>query len=237
MENNSLKDKELKYKNEVFESWIEKYEKIKEENENIRFLNTGLQKTIEILDNQCKDYENLIQQLKEQIANYERINYVKKINASNLNNISLFNDDEENKSKDDDINENKGGKNSEKRNGVENIGMSINLNDLIFDQSENSENEFSPKKSSGIKFDINKIKSGTKSSNYKNRKSSEESDKFKTPKKNILPKGFESIIKSKAGSHIILELQNYNENNNCKKVLSKNDESFLSELLFRLLDC
>ena len=118
--------------------------------------------------------------------------------------------------------------------------MSINLNDLIFDQSENSESEFSAKKSNGLRFSLNKKKNGANSSNFKYRKSSEESDNFKTPKKNALSKGFESLIKSKAGSHIILQLQNYtnnNENNNCKKVLSKNDEAFLTELLFRLLDC
>ena len=239
-EDNTLKDKEIKYKNEVIESWIGKYEKSNEENGNIRFLNTGLQKTIEILDNQCKDYETLIQHLKEQITNYERINYAKQL-TNNLNNISLFNDEEDNKSKNDDINENEGGTNSKKMNGVENNGMSLNLNDLIFDQSENSESEFSAKKSGGIKFSLNKIKSGVNSSNLKKyRKTSEDSDNYKTPKKNSLSKGFESLIKSKAGSHIILQLQNYtnnNENNNCKKVLSKNDEAFLSELLFRLLDC
>ena len=238
-EDNTFKDKEIKHKSEVIESWIEKYEKTNEENENIRFLNTGLHKTIEILDNQCKDYETLIQQLKDQITNYERINYAKKI-TNNVNNISLFNDEEDNKSKNDNINENEGGTNSKKRNGVENTGMSINLNDLIFDQSENSESEFSAKKSSGLRFSLNKKKSGVNSSNFKYRKSSEESDNFKTPKKNALSKGFESLIKSKAGSHIILQLQNYtnnNENNNCKKVLSKNDEAFLTELLFRLLDC
>ena len=230
LENKSLMEKELKFKDEIIQSWIDKNEKISEENESIRFMNSGLQKTIEILDNQCKDYENSIRQLKEQINYYDKINYSKNT-TGNGNNISAFNDEEEksNYEAEEDI-----GTDTKRRNGVDNTGMGINLNDLMFDQSENSENSHNTKKNSQFKLDLSKIRNGMKSPNYKFRKLSEESekfDKFKTPGKDYLSKGFDNIIKTK-----LLQLQNH-KNDNRKKLISKNDEAFLSELLFRLLDC
>ncbi len=226
IQNKSVMDKELKFKDEIIQSWIYKNEKIKEENESIKFMNSGLQKTIEILDNQCKDYEKSIQQLKEQINYYDKISYQKNI-ISNKNNISLFNDEEEEKS--DYIDEDVSEINTKRRNGVDYTNMGINLNELMFDQSENSENDINKRNS------INKIKSGMKSPHKKYRKSSEESEKlnkYNTPRKNYLNKGFENLIKSK-----ILQIQSYKNNDNSKKIMSKNDEAFLSELLFRLLDC
>ena len=226
IQNKSVMDKELKFKDEIIQSWIYKNEKIKEENESIKFMNSGLQKTIEILDNQCKDYEKSIQQLKEQINYYDKISYQKNI-ISNKNNISLFNDEEEEKS--DYIDEDVSEINTKRRNGVDYTNMGINLNELMFDQSENSENDINKRNST------NKIKSGTKSPHKKYRKSSEESEKlnkYNTPRKNYLHKGFENLIKSK-----ILQIQSYKNNDNGKKIMSKNDEAFLSELLFRLLDC
>ena len=226
IQNKSVMDKELKFKDEIIQSWIYKNEKIKEENESIKFMNSGLQKTIEILDNQCKDYEKSIQQLKEQINYYDKISYQKNI-ISNKNNISLFNDEEEEKS--DYIDEDVSEINTKRRNGVDYTNMGINLNELMFDQSENSENDINKRNS------INKIKSGMKSPHKKYRKSSEESEKlnkYNTPRKNYLHKGFENLIKSK-----ILQIQSYKNNDNGKKIMSKNDEAFLSELLFRLLDC
>lgn len=226
IQNKSVMDKELKFKDEIIQSWIYKNEKIKEENESIKFMNSGLQKTIEILDNQCKDYEKSIQQLKEQINYYDKISYQKNI-ISNKNNISLFNDEEEEKS--DYIDEDVSEINTKRRNGVDYTNMGINLNELMFDQSENSENDINKRNS------INKIKSGMKSPHKKYRKSSEESEKlnkYNTPRKNYLHKGFENLIKSK-----ILQIQSYKNNDNSKKIMSKNDEAFLSELLFRLLDC
>ena len=226
IQNKSVMDKELKFKDEIIQSWIYKNEKIKEENESIKFMNSGLQKTIEILDNQCKDYEKSIQQLKEQINYYDKISYQKNI-ISNKNNISLFNDEEEEKS--DYIDEDVSEINTKRRNGVDYTNMGINLNELMFDQSENSENDINKRNS------INKIKSGMKSPHKKYRKSSEESEKlnkYNTPRKNYLHKGFENLIKSN-----ILQIQSYKNNDNGKKIMSKNDEAFLSELLFRLLDC
>ena len=226
IQNKSVMDKELKFKDEIIQSWIYKNEKIKEENESIKFMNSGLQKTIEILDNQCKDYEKSIQQLKEQINYYDKISYQKNI-ISNKNNISLFNDEEEEKS--DYIDEDVSEINTKRRNGVDYTNMGINLNELMFDQSENSENDINKRNS------INKIKSGMKTNNKKYRKSSEESEKlnkYNTPRKNYLNKGFENLIKSK-----ILQIQSYKNNDNGKKIMSKTDEAFLSELLFRLLDC
>ena len=226
IQNKSVMDKELKFKDEIIQSWIYKNEKIKEENESIKFMNSGLQKTIEILDNQCKDYEKSIQQLKEQINYYDKISYQKNI-ISNKNNISLFNDEEEEKS--DYIDEDVSEINTKRRNGVDYTNMGINLNELMFDQSENSENDINKRNS------LNKIKSGMKSPHKKYRKSSEESEKlnkYNTPRKNYLHKGFENLIKSK-----ILQIQSYKNNDNGKKIMSKNDEAFLSELLFRLLDC
>ena len=70
------------------------------------------------------------------------------------------------------------------------------------------------------------------------RNNSQESDIFKTSRKNVLQKGFNNIISSREGFQIIQRLQNIKNNNeNGKKSISKEDESFLTELLFRLLDC
>ena len=234
-EKNVLQIKELKYKDEIIESWIEKNEKTKKENDNIRFMNSGLQKTIEILENQCKEFDDDIQDLKEQISNYEKIR-TRKYTVNSINTNSIVFDEEDKKSK---YTENEGNINTKKRNAVDYTGLGINLNDLIYDESQNqSSEEPSSKKISSKLLDINKKKNGFKSPNSKQRNNSQESDIFKTSRKNVLQKGFNNIISSREGFQIIQRLQNIKNNNeNGKKSISKEDESFLTELLFRLLDC
>jgi hypothetical protein len=234
LEKNALQVKELKYKEEIIQSWIEKNEKTKKENDSIRFMNTGLQKTIEILENQCKEFDDDIQQLKEQISNYDK-KKTRKYTVNSINTNSIIIDEEDKKSK---YEENEGNLNTKKRNAIDYTGMGINLNDLINDQSQNESSEEPLSKKNSNKLEVNKKKSGLKSPNRKYRKNSEESEKFKTPRKNVFQKRFDNIINQRVESHIIQRLQNIKNNNeNGKNGMSKEDESFLTELLFRLLDC
>ena len=112
------------------------------------------------------------------------------------------------------------------------MGIGINLNDLIFDENESFE-EPKTKKSFHFKSDIKRKRTEIKSPNRKYRRYSEESVIFKTPLKNVLYKGIKNIKNSRT----VIRLKNINKNNyNDKEDNSKNDDDFLSELLFRLID-
>ena len=171
-------------------------------------MNTGLQKTIEILENQCKEFDDDIQQLKEQISNYEKVR-TRKYTVNSINTNSIVFDEEDRKGK---YGENEGNLNTKKRNAVDYTGLGINLNDLIYDENQSESSEEPSSKKISRNLEINK-------------------------KKNVFQKGFNNIVCSKAGSHIIQRLQNIKNNNEKgKKGMSKEDENFLNELLFRLLD-
>lgn len=235
-ESNIFMEKELEYKNEIMEKSLDKYQKLSEENDSIRLMNKGLQNTIEELDNQCRQYESKIKQLDVKIENYEKL-----YDERNINLFSIINDENKKEQSDDDElysdydNENTESR-KKRRNGVDFTGMGINLNDLIYDENQSSEIEDNKNKS-----DLNKIKSGIKSPSTKYRKLSNDtkSDKYVTPKKNIMHKGIENIINSKAGAQILLKLQDYKKSKDNplrRSKFKKNDEAFLSELLFRLLE-
>lgn len=232
-EMNSQLKQELEYKDKTLEIWIEKNSKLDEENKNVIFMNRGLQKTIEIFENQFKENDIIIKQLKEQINHYEQLN-----NEKNINLNSLINDEEDKEDNSDDLSdENENEVNKKRRYAVDYNGMGINLNELINDESESSEYVTNYKKG---QFNKNKI--GVKSPIFKYKKINNDIlsfNQFASPKKN-LNKGFDSnFLNKRTASNILIKLQNYrNENkDNNKPKLSKNDETFLSELLFRLIDC
>jgi DNA repair exonuclease SbcCD ATPase subunit len=239
-EMNSKLQKDIEYKDKSLEVLIEKNAKLNQDNKDVMFMNSGLQKTIEVFENQFKDNDKIIQQLKEQISNYEQLISEKKANYMN----SALNEEENKSNESDDVNSDDNDKDNEKENEENknkkqraDSGAGINLNDLINDESESSELVTIDKKSH-----FSKSKNGLKSpmrSSGRNKKFHIDEFSYKTPKKNLY-NGFDNYINKRTASNILIKLQNYrirNNNQNCKKYLSKNDEAFLSELLFRLIDC
>ena len=239
-EMNSKLQKDIEYKDKSLEVLIEKNAKLNQDNKDVMFMNSGLQKTIEVFENQFKDNDKIIQQLKEQISNYEQLISEKKANYMN----SALNEEENKSNESDDVNSDDNDKDNEKENEENknkkqraDSGAGINLNDLINDESESSELVTIEKKSH-----FSKSKNGLKSpmrSSGRHKKFHIDEFSYKTPKKNLY-NGYDNYINKRTASNILIKLQNYrirNNNQNCKKYLSKNDEAFLSELLFRLIDC
>ena len=239
-EMNSKLQKDIEYKDKSLEVLIEKNAKLNQDNKDVMFMNSGLQKTIEVFENQFKDNDKIIQQLKEQISNYEQLISEKKANYMN----SALNEEENKSNESDDANSDDNDKDNQKENEENknkkqraDSGAGINLNDLINDESESSELVTIDKKSH-----FSKSKNGLKSpmrSSGRQKKFHIDEFSYKTPKKNLY-NGFDNYINKRTASNILIKLQNYrirNNNQNCKKYLSKNDEAFLSELLFRLIDC
>lgn len=219
---NTKLNEELEYKDKSLEILIQKNDKLVEENKNVMFMNSGLQKTIEVFENQFKENDKIMHQLKEQINYYEQLKV-----ENNKNITALLNDEEEKNSHSEEIldDENEDGLNKSRRYGVDYNGMGINLNDLINDESESSE------------FQFHRGKTGLKSPIIKYKKEHEEH--HITPKKSF--KKFDNLKTKRTAANILIKLQNYrienkNNNINSNKVLNKNDEAFLSELLFRLID-
>jgi len=239
-EMNSKLQKDIEYKDKSLEVLIEKNAKLNQDNKDVMFMNSGLQKTIEVFENQFKDNDKIIQQLKEQISNYEQLISEKKANYMN----SALNEEGNKSNESDDVNSDDNDKDNEKENEENknkkqraDSGAGINLNDLINDESESSELVTIDKKSH-----FSKSKNGLKSpmrNSGRQKKFHIDEFSYKTPKKNLY-NGFDNYINKRTASNILIKLQNYrirNNNQNCKKYLSKNDEAFLSELLFRLIDC
>ena len=227
---NTKLNKELECRDKSLKILIEKNAKLNEENKNVMFMNSGLQKTIEVFENQFKENDKIMNQLKEQLNYYEQLKNEKNINLNNL-----LNDEEEKNSQSEDIidDEAEEGLNKNRRYGVDYNGMGINLNDLINDESESSEMRSFDKRSQ-----FHKSKSGLKSPIIKYKK--EHDEHHITPKKSF--KKLDNFKTKRTAANILIKLQKYRIENknmsiNNKKVLSKNDEAFLSELLFRLIDC
>ena len=224
---NTKLNNELEYKDKSLEILIQKNAKLNEDIKNIMFMNSGLQKTIEVFENQFKENDKIIKQLKEEISYYEQL-------KNDKNKSFILKEEEEKNSQSEDIidSEDDDGLNKNRRYGVDYNGMGINLNDLINDESESSEFRIDKKSS------FNKSKSGLKSPMIKFQK---EHDEHHFSSKKSFHK-FDNLKTKRTAANILIKLQNYrieNKNNNInnKKVLSKNDEAFLSELLFRLIDC
>ena len=91
LDNISRMKKEIACKDDMIKMSLEKYRKLNEEKENIRIINRGLQKDIENLKNQCKDYQTIISYKEEQ----EKINKNKNINNENLISLNSLIEEEE----------------------------------------------------------------------------------------------------------------------------------------------
>ena len=156
-ENSQLK-KELACNNEILRKANEKNKKINEEKESIRLMNRGLQKTIDDLKNQCKDYQTIIsyneeqiKKIKESIKKQSETQLDKKIGLNDI----LNSDGEEEKNSNNIVNEDTLQK---RRNAVDYTGKEINLNELIFDQSESSDHDEKIEKKNQIKLAFTRVK-------------------------------------------------------------------------------
>lgn len=244
LDNISRMKKEIACKDDMIKMSLEKYRKLNEEKENIRIINRGLQKDIENLKNQCKDYQTIISYKEEQ----EKINKNKNINNENLislNSLIEEEEKEENQKKEleknikiDEIQKNR-------RNAIDytGTGKEINLNELIFEGSESDEEEVIEKKNQ-IKLAFTRVKdirrfNRLKSLNY-NLKKVAFGENYTRP---FIPK--KTVIHQKQSNNSLNELSKARNEilaNLPVKIIEKNEEinqnedKFLYELLFRLID-
>ena len=251
LDNISKMKKELACKDEIIKISMEKYRTLNEEKENIRTINRGLQKTIEDLKNQCKDYQTIINYKEEQ----EKVNKIKQNTEKYISLNSIINDDEENNNEQENeknINIDEIQKN--RRNAIDytGTGQEINLNELIFEESDSAEQEHEKEvieKKNQIKLALTRVKAvrrfnKLKSLNYNIKKISfgENYNRPFKPKKTVIQKNVKSDKSlntfNKSNSERITNLSNkqmdiFRIN---KEEDNKNDEIFLYELLFRSLD-
>ena len=251
LDNISKMKKELACKDELIKISVEKYRTLNEEKENIRTINRGLQKTIEDLKNQCKDYQTIINYKEEQ----EKVNKIKQNTEKYISLNSIINDDEENNNEQENeknINIDEIQKN--RRNAIDytGTGQEINLNELIFEESDSAEQEHEKEvieKKNQIKLALTRVKAvrrfnKLKSLNYNIKKISfgENYNRPFKPKKTVIQKNVKSDKSlntfNKSNSERITNLSNkqmdiFRIN---KEEDNKNDEIFLYELLFRSLD-
>lgn len=251
LENISKMKKELACKDELIKISVEKYRALNEEKENIRTINRGLQKTIEDLKNQCKDYQTIISYKEEQ----EKINKNKQNVEKYISLDSIINDEGDNNNEqeyDKNINIDEIQKN--RRNAVDytGTGQEINLNDLIFEESDSEKQEHEKEvieKKNQIKLALTRVKAvrrfnKLKSVNYNIKKASFGDNYNRTfnPKKTVILKDIKNNHFNKSISERIIHLSNkqidslgiYKCLNNEED--NKNDDIFLYELLFRSLD-
>ena len=252
LENISQMKKELVCKDEIIKSSVDKYKKLNEEKENIRHINRGLEKTIEELKNQCKDYQTIINYNEEKIKELrEKINEKEqKIRERFISLDSLNNEKEEEEIKNNDNNTNikKEEINEKRRNAVDytGTGKEINLNELLFEGSE-SEVEESIEKKNQIKLAFTRVKNvrrfnKLKSLNYNYKsiygeiyKRHLSNKKVPIYEKEFFRDSHERLktIKIKHGNPNSIYLKN---NQIIEENLDNEDDSYLYELFFRMID-
>ena len=167
--------KEIKCKDEMLKLWNEKFHKLNEEKESIRIMNRELQKNIDELKNQCNDYQTVINYNQEQIKLLKEKNN-KGIGKFSSKKVSFNLPVKENEEKKN-INKNENNENNEKEDENNDLGYKgneINLNELIFDESESADHELVDKKSQ-LKLAFTRVKNirrftRLKSLNYNNKK-------------------------------------------------------------------
>ena len=197
--------KELACKDEVIKMTMEKYNKLNEEKEKIRFNNRELERTIEDFKNELKDYQIIINYNNEQIKELkEKLNRQDQANAGRKISLnSLLEDEEEEKEKENktkeiniinkDIKENMNLEeiNNLRRNAVDYTGKEINLSELIFEESESVEHEVIEKKNK-IKLAFTRVKNVRRFNklkslnyNYKQLNFGENNEKKHISRKNV----------------------------------------------------
>ena len=247
LDNISKMKKELACKDEIIKISVEKYKTLNEEKENIRTINRGLQKTIEDLKNQCKDYQTIINYKEEQEKIRNKHNNKKYMSLN-----SFANNEEGNNANENDKNINIDEIQKNRRNVVDNIGtgQEINLNDLICEESDSDAEHEVVEKKNQIKLALTRVKTirrfnKLKSLNY-NIKNASFGENYNRPllaKKTVIQKSNKSLSafnKSKSeklNNYSNKKLDSFREDNYLKnEEENKNEEIFLYELLYRLID-
>ena len=247
LDNISKMKKELACKDEIIKISVEKYKTLNEEKENIRTINRGLQKTIEDLKNQCKDYQTIINYKEEQEKIRNKHNNKKYMSLN-----SFANNEEGNNANENDKNINIDEIQKNRKNVGDNIGtgQEINLNDLICEESDSDAEHEVVEKKNQIKLALTRVKTirrfnKLKSLNY-NIKNASFGENYNRPllaKKTVIQKSNKSLSafnKSKSeklNNYSNKKLDSLRENNylnNEKEDI--NEEIFLYELLYRLID-
>ena len=267
--------KELVCKDEIIRTSMEKYKNLNEEKESYRSINRGLNQTIEDLKGNCLDYQTIIKynedqirQLREQMNKQEHKIDDRKISLNSLieeeeenekDKIIIDNENKNEKLEDKNKNEKLEDKNKTKENNAVKPTQEINLNELIFEESESGEKEREEaiEKKNQIKLAFTRVKhirrfTKLKSLNYNNKKVSfaENANRNKS-KKNLYFRGITSnqelnnpikprlkTIKSEKidfeNSNLLQKLRNLSgspiRNDN------KNNDAFLYELLFNFIE-
>jgi chromosome segregation ATPase len=274
-ENISQMKKELVCKDEVIKMTIEKFNKLNEEKEKIRLNNRELERSIEDFKNQCKDYQIIINYSNEQIKELkEKLNKQEQTNEGRKISLNSLLEDEEEKEKarereaqisdlnniNNDINENINLEEIKelRRNAVDYTGKEINLNELIFEESESAEHEAVEKKNK-IKLAFTRVKNVRRFNklkslnyNYKLLNFGENYEKKHKSRKNVRFNELSNINelnefnrdfngRLKTIKHQKSNLSNtkilykmMNSKSQCNYV--ENDEKFLYELLFNSID-
>ena len=124
-------------KDEILKMSTEKYCKLNDENESVKSMNRGLQKTIEELDNQCRNYQILVRQLVEKVSKYEKNGKDRKISF----NSTIRANEEDDKSEFLNYISENDSISKKRRFGVDYTAQGINLNELLLDESESDISE------------------------------------------------------------------------------------------------
>ena len=249
LSSNSQLKKEIACKDELLRLSNEKNKKLNDEKESIRIMNRNLEKTIEELKNQCKDFQTVInhneeqlKKIKETMLRHKDHEVARKIS---LNSLLRYDEEDQNKSDINSANVNSSNNNNndinnninidllqKRRNAIDYTGNEINLNELLFDNSESlsskSEDEAAEKKNQ-IKMALSRVKAvrrfnRLKSLNYHLKKeSTKDANKFlnnRGPKhkKTVMIRG--SQIKTMNESNDDL---NQSANERLETIMTEND--------------
>jgi chromosome segregation ATPase len=253
LSSNSELKKEVACKDELLRLSNEKYKNLNDEKESIRIMNRSLEKTIEELKNQCKDYQTVInhneeqiRKIKEKMLKHKDHEVTRKISLN-----SLLRYDEEDQSKSDINNSNTNGNNNnnnnnnsnnnnninnninidllqKRRNAIDYTGNEINLNELLFDNSESisskSEDEVAEKKNQ-IKMALSRVKAvrrfnRLKSLNYhiKNETSNEINKRGPKHKKTVMIKSSQMKTMNESNDDL-----NQSANERLETIMTEND--------------
>ena len=179
LSSNSQLKKEVACKDELLRLSNEKNKKLNDEKESIRLTNRSLEKTIEELRNQCKDFQTVINHNEEQLKKIKETMFKHRdhevTRKISLNSILRYDDEDQSKSDINNSNANSTNNNNnsninnnlnidiiqKRRNAIDYTGKEINLNELLFDNSESlsskSEDEAAEKKNK-IKMALSRVK-------------------------------------------------------------------------------
>ena len=178
LSSNSQLKKEVACKDELLRLSNEKNKKLNDEKESIRITNRGLEKTIEELKNQCKDFQTVINHNEEQLKKIKETMFKHRDHEVgrkiSLNSILRYDEEDQSKSDMNNSNANSANNNNgninnnlnidalqKRRNAIDYTGNEINLNELLFDNSESlssqSEDEAAEKKNK-IKMALSRVK-------------------------------------------------------------------------------